>query len=129
MTPSERQSLRSLAERSTRVVKWYAHGPSDGAGATVRGPYHRWFDCREVDPRYKSNVADPKDDCEYAAAAMNAVPDLLDLVERYEGVVNAAREYLNQPGMSCYARVNNWVKDKEEKRRKLGEALALLEEK
>lgn len=81
MTPRERarqwcQQIEVAAQKATQVVGWYAHrgGDSHGPEATVRGPFMRWLKCTEVRPEYAHRVADPYDDVEYAAAAMNGAP-------------------------------------------------------
>jgi hypothetical protein len=76
-----RDELRELISKSTQVNGWYAHGYEDG---TVRGPYHRWFKCSEVDDKYKHNVAPVNDDVNFAAAAMNNLEALLDLLDAAE---------------------------------------------
>ena len=80
MNKEERQFLRSLAKASTEVNQWSYH--SDGP--TVRGPYCRWFKCTEVEPQYKKHVAESIDDCMFAAAAMNSMVPLLDLIDSLE---------------------------------------------
>ena len=72
------QTLLKLADAASPVVAWYAHGNENG---TVRGPFHRWFTCSEVEDRYKQHVASVDDDCRYAAAAMNAVPTLVKVLQ------------------------------------------------
>ncbi len=77
------KKLRELKAASTSVVKWYAHDSSGyGPEATVRGPFFRWFKVAEVADEYKHNVSSPRDDADYCAAAMNAVPELLDEIAR-----------------------------------------------
>lgn len=79
MTPTEKLvELRKLAEKSSKVVRWYAHGGSDG---TVRGPYMRWFKCLEIEPEYRQYMASVTDDVEYCAAAMNELPRLIESLE------------------------------------------------
>jgi hypothetical protein len=46
------------------------------------------LECREGDP-----VADPYDDAQYAAAAMNDLPALLDTLERYEKALESIFEH------------------------------------
>lgn len=67
--------LIGLWEKSTKVVAWYPHP------GNVRGPFGRWFNITPVDPQYEKHVASASDDAEYAAAAMNAVPYLIQEIE------------------------------------------------
>ena len=71
-------ALKELHDKSTKVNAWYAHGWEDG---TVRGPFHRWFKCSEVEPRYAKHVAGVAEDTEYCAGAMNLAPYLINAVE------------------------------------------------
>lgn len=87
MTPaSELERLETLKRESTQVVSWYAHSQGDGyhlGKASVRGPFGRWFlvqggDNGMGDPvKYPVPVADLYADAKYAAAAMNALPGLI----------------------------------------------------
>ena len=88
MNKEERQFLRSLAKASTEVNQWSYHG----ADSTVRGPFCRWFKCTEVDPKYKKHVAESIDDCKFAAAAMNSMVPLLDLIDALEKDCGAWKE-------------------------------------
>lgn len=62
------------AEKSTRVVSWYAH-PKE-----VRGPFHRWFTCSDVSQEYRKDVAEIEDDCRFSATAMNSAERLAKAV-------------------------------------------------
>jgi hypothetical protein len=73
-----REELRELAGLSTRVTAWYPQG------ATVRGPFCRWFTCADVEDQYKQHVANVSDDTRFAAAAMNNLLPLLDELEEME---------------------------------------------
>lgn len=64
----------TLKANSTRVNGWWAHR-EDG---TIRGPFCRWLTVSEVDPIYKKNVAEIGDDVDYAAAAMNDLPKVIE---------------------------------------------------
>lgn len=85
MTPDEIKELRELADRSTKVNSWYAHSQYENPeGATVRGPYNRWFVIKEVPEIYKKHVADSYDDAKFAAEAMNNLSKLLDTIDRLQ---------------------------------------------
>lgn len=79
------KEIKDRKAKSTQVNGWYAHAYEDG---TIRGPFHRWFRCTEVAPQYRQHVASVADDVEYAAAAMNYAPLLVEeyekLKEKYE---------------------------------------------
>lgn len=81
--------LKELKEKSTKVVAWYPH-PRE-----VRGPFGRWFTCSGGDNgmgdpvKYPTPVAPIEDDCAYAAAAMNAVPNLIKQIECMENALKA----------------------------------------
>ena len=93
------EELKRLAEQSTKVVAWYAHSQYDGyhpGKASVRGPFGRWFLVEEGGGWNKDEpkpVADLFDDAKYAAAAMNALPALIERVER----LTDALEQLAEP--------------------------------
>jgi len=70
------ENLKQLKSKSTRVVGWYAHYKE------VRGPFCRWFTCSEVEPPHDKDVATTMDDCAYAAACMNDVPELVKAYEQ-----------------------------------------------
>ena len=78
-----------LAQRSTRVVSWYAHP------AQVRGPYTRWLEISEVPEQYKHNVASREDEAKFAAFAMNNVEAIaiahLALLQEHEESLKRAR--------------------------------------
>lgn len=79
--------LRRIAEASTKVVQWDAHGKYQHPHpeyATVRGPYNRWLLVTPVAEQYQKHVADQYADAEFAAAAMNALPELLEDWERMQ---------------------------------------------
>lgn len=71
-------SLREIAGKSTRVVSWYAYHKE------VRGPHNRWFTCSDVSGSNTQHVSSIKDDCMFAAAAMNNFVALLDLVDEQQ---------------------------------------------
>ena len=75
ITDEDIKALREAEFMSTDVVAWYPHSHE------VRGPFGRWLTVSEVDSSNKSHVADTFEDAKFAAAAMNALPHLLDLVE------------------------------------------------
>ena len=71
------EELKRLQKDSTQVVGWYAHSRE------VRGPFCRWFTISENEEEVrKGNVAYAGNDCEYAAAAMNYMPALIDELEK-----------------------------------------------
>lgn len=97
MTKDERKMLRTLAEASTMVTSWYPHGETKEAeGPTVRGPFHRWFVCWNVSPDYQHLVANPMDDCKFAAAAMNNLVPLLDKLDTIENELEKAVKFLKE---------------------------------
>jgi hypothetical protein len=75
LTKKQRDQLRELASKSTQVVGWYDHGLQDG---TIRGPFHRWFKCEEVEPKYARHVASVPAETAFVTAAMNNLVPLLD---------------------------------------------------
>lgn len=70
------------AEKTTKVVAWYAHSNGDNfyTDATVRGPYHRWFRVEQVPIDCINKVAPACDDAKFAATAMNSVEILAKAV-------------------------------------------------
>ena len=82
MSRDELEELKKVANKSTRVVGWYAH-PYEGE---VRGPFGRWFTCTggENAGVQPESVADISDDCKFAAAAMNNLVPLLEHIEKLE---------------------------------------------
>lgn len=83
--------LKELARKSTRVVKWYAHGPGDQCPAnqaTVRGPCGRWFFITGGQG-YEDRLADLHDEAKYADAAMNMLPFLIARIEQLEKQLQA----------------------------------------
>lgn len=85
LTPERLMELREIANASTKVTGWYAHSRE------VRGPFCRWFAVSEVAPEYRKHVADPVDDVRFAAAAMNSLVPLLDLVEKLTAAQQVTR--------------------------------------
>lgn len=77
--------LSELTQKSTDAVNWYPHR-YDG---TVRGPNGRWFKCLEGAGQ---NLAYSGDDVEYAAAAMNALPDLIDQLREAVKIVKKTND-------------------------------------
>lgn len=75
--------LKELCKKATQVVGWYPHG-YDG---TVRGPFCRWFHCDEVSPEHRKYVGEVADDVRFAAAAMNSLPALLELLDQKEAKI------------------------------------------
>lgn len=71
--PGYLDRIQARCEKATQVVRWYAH-PYEGQ---VRGPFFRWFQCQEGSPTHQKNVSSVEDDVEFAAMAMNEVPELL----------------------------------------------------
>lgn len=82
ITTEDLQMLKELEKKSTQVVGWYSHHRGQ-----VRGPFCRWFNVTEVAPEYQKNVADAGDDANYAAAAMNYLPKLIERIEELEALV------------------------------------------
>lgn len=72
------EELKVLMDKATDVVNWYPH--MEVEGATVRGPWNRWFRVNDIDYG-KEHVSSALDDAKYAAAAMNALPDLIKKLE------------------------------------------------
>lgn len=126
MTKEEIEGLRRLCKESTRVVSWYAH-PYD---ATVRGPFCRWFTCSEVAEQYRHNVASPSQDVHFAAAAMNALPKLLDEVERLtyrnHGLENGIKHEVIAAQFSEHRSFVSRVNYLKEENQKLREALEFV---
>jgi hypothetical protein len=85
--------LKELMKNSTNVVNWYPYMETNGA--TVRGPWSRWFRVDDVDYG-KEHVSSALDDAKYAAAAMNSMPALLALLDDLGEFVKA---YENQKGL------------------------------
>ena len=85
--------LRRLKAASTEVNAWYAHEGDDchGPEATIRGPFARWFRCSDVLLQYNKYVAPAINDVRYAAAAMTAVPELLDAIEEQVREIDSLR--------------------------------------
>lgn len=102
MTKDELKLLRELAEDSTKVVGWYAHGGGDRCElheATVRGPFGRWLKISDVGEKYRHEVALAEDDAKFAAAAMNNLVPLLDYVEELKTNI----EFLNRQLTEAYS--------------------------
>ena len=101
MTPTESllKELEELEKNSSRVVAWYSHGDEDG---TIRGPWHRWFKCQEGDNGRPDSIGTVKEDCDYAAAAMNSLPALLQIIK-------TQREALKEAGDSLEVAVGRLV--------------------
>lgn len=71
-------NLLKLIAGATKVVSWYAHGQGDQVPeATVRGPFCRWLKVTGPSPGHEKDVADAYADAQYAAEAMNALPELI----------------------------------------------------
>lgn len=87
ITKEQREELRRLAEKSTRVNRWYHHHQWSNE---VRGPFGRWFtvlggDNGMGDPvKYPTPVANVYEDAAFCAAAMNNIVALLDEIDRLE---------------------------------------------
>lgn len=75
------KELKELKEKSTKVVGWHA------SGEHVKGPFYRWFTCTEAVAEYADQVATRADDAKYCAAAMNALPQLIERVEKLSEAV------------------------------------------
>lgn len=69
------QLASEIEGKSTRVVKWWPYPGS------VRGPFHRWFNCEPVEEQYRDKVASQEDDCAYAAFAMNNFKKMIEALE------------------------------------------------
>lgn len=100
------KQLREIAAKATQVVSWYPHhSGGDDHGATVRGPFCRWFRVTAVDEQYRKHVASDYDDAQFAAAAMNNLIPLLDLIEEMRAALSRAEDWLganlNAPTMDC----------------------------
>lgn len=78
LTAKDLQMLKELEKNSTQVVGWYANGH------TVRGPFHRWFEVTKVAAEYEKYVGTMEADVQYAAAAMNYLPKLIERIEQLE---------------------------------------------
>jgi hypothetical protein len=88
------KNLLALKEKSTQVNGWYPHsvGSNGSSGATVRGPFNRWFTVSGPgDERYEKHVAYDMDDAEYCAAAMNEAPKLAARVLALEAALERAK--------------------------------------
>lgn len=79
ITPAILVELRELEKNSTQVVGWYSD-----YGGQIRGPFNRWFNVTEVADEYKKHCGSASDDARFAAAAMNAMPALLDYIQKLE---------------------------------------------
>lgn len=93
------KEMREIAEKSTRVVAWYAHGPYESpspAYASVRGPFNRHLLVTPVADRYKHEVASQRDDAEFAAEAMNNFVPLLDRIDTLETLLSEAMALLER---------------------------------
>lgn len=75
--------LKELIVKSTKVVNWYPY--FDKENPTIRGPHTRWFTVSGGNTAY---TADPNDDANYAAAAMNALPSLIEKLELTTNALN-----------------------------------------
>lgn len=76
-----REELRLLIEKSTPVVGWWEHG------GTIRGPWHRWFNCQLGTDTNGEHLAPVEDDVKFAAAAMNNLVHLLDELDAKEAKI------------------------------------------
>jgi len=85
------QQLKERMDKSTEVVNWYPYMEVDGA--TVRGPWGRWFRVNDIDYG-KEHVASALDDAEYAAAAMNNLPKLIDELEQFRKTFNELQDMI-----------------------------------
>lgn len=77
-TLADIRRLKKLCSKSTKVVGWYPHGHE----GTVRGPFNRWFTCSEGSKHHQQNIASVNDEVEFAAAAMNNLKPLLNIMEQ-----------------------------------------------
>lgn len=91
------EELKELHKNST-VATWYAHP------GQVRGPFCRWFEVTEVEPQYQKHVAYKGDDTKYCAAAMNALPDMMALVEKQAKEIEIAKAALKRQGLQAIIR-------------------------
>lgn len=115
ITKELRDQLRELESKSTRVVAWYAHSEE------VRGPFHRWFTCSEVNPEYKNQVAWQSDDCQFAAAAMNNLLPLLDALDERDRYIEflMKRDVLADAYVSLSAECERLKKENEDAKNSL----------
>ena len=92
LTSKELEEISRIERAATKANTWFAHRGGDcyGNRATVRGPFFRWFEVREVDPQYQKHVAEAYDDAQYAACAMNSVPALLETVRELTEMLEKA---------------------------------------
>lgn len=113
--------LKDLASRATGVVNWYPY--REVSGGTVRGPFNRWFILQPGDSQGNPGVIaeDPYSDVEYAAAAMNSLPHLIERIEALEAslryAVNSletANELLD-PEEEDVEEMGEWIKETREK--------------
>ena len=92
--------LKKICKESTQVVAWYPHkfDSSTGGSATVRGPWNRWVTIHKgIDPKSHGNqdncgVAEPQDDAEFIAAAMNYFPTLLNEYEKQKQLIKKLKK-------------------------------------
>jgi hypothetical protein len=102
MNKEQRDLLRELANKSTKVVAWYPHSQYEGfsGGATVRGPYHRWFTVKPGSSgtgdeiNNPAPVSDPYDDAKFCAAAMNNLVSLLDELDKKDQIITELKTML-----------------------------------
>jgi hypothetical protein len=66
--------LKELTAKSSNVVNWYPYTHDK----TIRGPHNRWLTVSGGDDEYTAPITD---DVEYAAAAMNSLPYLLEQID------------------------------------------------
>lgn len=103
------QALRELKEKSTQVVRWYPHSQYDGyhpGKASVRGPFGRWMlieggehglgEYGTGKAKLGEGVADLYDDAKFAAAAMNSLPTLLNMIETKDKTIQDLRGCIGQ---------------------------------
>lgn len=93
--------LKELEKNATQVVGWYPH---PGEGGAVRGPFCRWFEVTDVAPEYEKHVASKMDDVRYAAAAMNNLPHLIEMLEKADKALGIAKDALRKQGLQAVVR-------------------------
>lgn len=102
------KKLKEIANKSTKVVAWYPHRGGDSVceGATVRGPFFRWFQVLPGNDAYQDQCADSYDEAKFAAEAMNNLVPLCDEVdllrEQLRVAVDALRKAKSRYWERCY---------------------------
>lgn len=97
LTEEYLNGLKELCNKATQVVGWYHHHMWSNE---VRGPFGRWFtvsggDNGMGDPvKYPTPVAELYEDAAFCAAAMSALPALLELLDEKEAKIRELKSDL-----------------------------------